>query len=84
MPSASSTSPSSGDYHGQPMTSSSRVVNVGSRASMLAMIQTTSVVEKLSRFYPEVRMPIHKITTTGDKVLGNFYKILSFKLNKVF
>jgi len=37
---------------------------------MLAMIQTTSVVEKLSRFYPEVRMPIHKITTTGDKVLG--------------
>ena len=57
-------------YHAQPMTSSSRVVHVGSRASTLAMIQTTGVVDKLTRFYPDVRMPIQKITTTGDKILG--------------
>jgi len=57
-------------YHAQPMTSSSRVVNVGSRASNLAMIQTNGVVDKLTRFYPDVRMPIQKITTTGDKILG--------------
>lgn len=63
-------SPSSRAYHARPMTSASRVVHVGSRASTLAMIQSNSVVDKLSRFYPEVRMPIQKITTTGDKILG--------------
>lgn len=34
------------------------------------MIQSTSVVEKLTKFYPEIQMPIQKITTTGDKILG--------------
>ena len=63
-------------YHAQPMTSSSRVVHVGSRASTLAMIQTTGVVDKLTRFYPDVRMPIQKITTTGDKILGEYWIVL--------
>ena len=61
--------PASRAYHAQLMTSSGRV-NVGSRASTLAMIQSTSVVENLTRFYPEIQMPIQKITTTGDKILG--------------
>ena len=64
-----SPTPTSRAYHAQLMTSSGRV-NVGSRASTLAMIQSTSVVENLSRFYPEIQMPIQKITTTGDKILG--------------
>lgn len=34
------------------------------------MIQSTSVVDKLTKFFPEVRLPIQKITTTGDKILG--------------
>lgn len=34
------------------------------------MIQSTSVVDKLTKFFPEIQMPIQKITTTGDKILG--------------
>lgn len=57
-------------YHSRGTTSSSLVVHVGSRASNLAMIQSNSVVDKLNVFFPEIRMPIRKITTTGDKILG--------------
>lgn len=66
IPSASS---SNSSYHEQPRSSGGRIP-VGSRASALAMIQTESVVARLTSVYPECQMPIKKITTTGDKILG--------------
>jgi hydroxymethylbilane synthase len=57
-------------YHSSPMTTGGRTCHVGSRASVLAMIQTESVVRKLSDIYPEIKLPIKKITTTGDKIQG--------------
>jgi len=66
IPSASS---SNSSYHEQLRSSGGRI-QVGSRASALAMIQTESVVARLTSVYPEVQMPIKKITTTGDKILG--------------
>ena len=43
-----------------------KVVRVGSRGSALALHQTGEVIERLSRFYPEMRWEVVPIKTTGD------------------
>uniref|UniRef100_A0A6Q2XNL0 hydroxymethylbilane synthase n=1 Tax=Esox lucius TaxID=8010 RepID=A0A6Q2XNL0_ESOLU len=46
-----------------------RVIRIGTRKSQLARIQTDSVAEQLKGLYPDVRLEIIGMTTTGDKIL---------------
>ncbi|TNN01467.1 hypothetical protein fugu_010849 [Takifugu bimaculatus] len=46
-----------------------RVIQIGTRKSQLARIQTDSVAEKLKELYPDVRLEIVAMSTTGDKIL---------------
>ncbi|XP_076836081.1 porphobilinogen deaminase-like isoform X2 [Brachyhypopomus gauderio] len=47
----------------------SRVIRIGTRKSQLARIQTDSVADKLREFYPDVKLEIVAMSTTGDKIL---------------
>ncbi|KAJ3093105.1 hypothetical protein HK102_009538 [Quaeritorhiza haematococci] len=49
--------------------SSKTTINVGSRTSQLAMIQTNHVVSLLQKHHPHLTFPITGVSTTGDKVL---------------
>ncbi|MGC8938625.1 MAG: hydroxymethylbilane synthase, partial [Thermodesulfovibrio sp.] len=42
---------------------------IGTRGSKLALWQANWVKEKLENLYPELRIEIEKIKTTGDKIL---------------
>lgn len=46
-----------------------RVIRIGTRKSQLARIQTDSVADKLKELYPDVKLEIIGMTTTGDKIL---------------
>lgn len=48
-------------------TAPSSVINVGSRASPLAIAQTEIVVKLLKEASPNTSFPIHAMTTTGDQ-----------------
>ena len=48
---------------------SERVVVVGSRSSQLAMIQTTTIVQALTKAHPDVTFRIETMKTIGDNVL---------------
>lgn len=45
----------------------SKVINVGTRKSPLAMAQTHIVVAALQKACPDYTFPIHSMTTTGDR-----------------
>ncbi|KAH6892973.1 porphobilinogen deaminase, dipyromethane cofactor binding domain-containing protein [Thelonectria olida] len=47
--------------------SDSKVINVGTRNSPLALAQTNIVVDALKAHFPEYEFPIHGMTTTGDR-----------------
>src|SRR5947209_19516760 len=42
-------------------------ITIGTRASKLAMIQTTSIVERLRQQWPDLEIAIEQISTTGDR-----------------
>ncbi|OWZ82879.1 hydroxymethylbilane synthase [Natranaerobius trueperi] len=44
-------------------------LRVGTRKSELALNQTYWVVEKLKKYYPDIEIEIHKLTTKGDEIL---------------
>ena len=46
-----------------------KVINVGSRSSQLAMIQTRTIVETLKTLHPSLQFQIKTMETIGDKVL---------------
>ncbi len=47
-----------------------RVINIGSRDSKLALIQSEIIIESLKKHYPEYDYQIVKIKTKGDKILN--------------
>jgi len=51
------------------MASEKKIVNVGSRKSQLALIQTNNVIAQLKAFYPTYEFNIISMTTTGDNIL---------------
>ena len=51
------------------MTVKRNKIVIGSRGSKLAMWQANWVKDKLQTLYPELKVEIEKIKTTGDKIL---------------
>ena len=47
-------------------TAASKVVNIGTRKSPLAMAQAEIVVDLLQKAFPDYKFPIHGMRTTGD------------------
>lgn len=47
--------------------SESKVINIGTRNSPLALAQTNIVVDALKSHFPDYSFPIHGMTTTGDR-----------------
>lgn len=47
-----------------------RVINVGSRRSRLAMIQTEFVIDQLRKHHPNTEFVIKSLDTIGDNVLN--------------
>lgn len=47
-----------------------RVINIGSRDSRLALIQSEIIIEALKANYPDYQFEITKIKTKGDKILN--------------
>ena len=47
-----------------------RVINIGSRDSRLALIQSEIIIEALKANYPDYQFEIIKIKTKGDKILN--------------
>src|SRR5438067_1265363 len=43
-------------------------ITIGTRASKLAMIQTTSIVERLHQQWPDLEIAIEPISTMGDRI----------------
>src|SRR5579884_3098511 len=43
-------------------------ITIGTRASKLAMIQTSEVVERLHRQWPDLEIEIERIRTHGDRI----------------
>src|SRR2546427_7031265 len=43
-------------------------ITIGTRASKLAMIQTTSIVKRLHQQWPDLEIAIEQISTTGDRI----------------
>lgn len=43
-------------------------ITLGTRASTLAMVQTTWVIEQLRQYWPKLAITIEQIRTTGDRV----------------
>ncbi|CAG5119904.1 unnamed protein product [Candidula unifasciata] len=48
-----------------------RIVRVGTRKSQLALIQTTSVIQKLKALDPSLKFETVPMTTTGDRILDS-------------
>lgn len=46
-----------------------KTIRIGTRASLLAMAQSTNIKNLIEAHYPEVKVELVKITTTGDKIL---------------
>lgn len=46
---------------------SSDVVNIGSRKSILALIQTAIVQKALKEAWPQLKYEVHAMSTAGDK-----------------
>jgi hydroxymethylbilane synthase len=49
---------------------SKKTVVMGTRGSRLALAQTEIVAQKLRMLYPEIRLKIEKITTSGDRKIN--------------
>lgn len=46
-----------------------KTIKIGTRASLLAMAQSTNIKNLIEAHYPDVTVELVKITTTGDKIL---------------
>lgn len=46
-----------------------KVINVGSRKSKLALIQTQMVIDDLKRHHPDIEFVVKTFDTTGDNIL---------------
>lgn len=51
------------------VSSSTRVIRIGSRKSQLALVQTHWVRDQLQQAYPEIQFEIHTMSTQGDNIL---------------
>jgi hydroxymethylbilane synthase len=47
----------------------SKIVRIGTRESMLAVIQAELVAEAIKKHNPEIKAELVKMKTTGDKIL---------------
>ena len=46
-----------------------KIVKIGTRASLLAMVQSNWIKESIEKEYPDVKVELIKIVTKGDKIL---------------
>ncbi|MFZ5766360.1 MAG: hydroxymethylbilane synthase [Thermodesulfobacteriota bacterium] len=46
-----------------------KTIRIGTRASLLAMAQSTNIKERIEAHYPDVKVELVKIVTKGDKIL---------------
>jgi hydroxymethylbilane synthase len=46
-----------------------KTIKIGTRASLLALAQSTNIKNLIEAQYPEIKVELVKITTTGDKIL---------------
>ena len=49
-----------------------KLLRIGTRGSLLALAQTKIIADTISASWPDIRIEIVKITTTGDKNMSPF------------